>query len=294
MQAFHDRAEVWEALEDDLDEYLGEEWLLDRCEHFAERLIGEDKASQTYSLLRDVVEAELERGPSRADSRRADAGGPSRSPASPDARVRARQKINEIEANRDEVVRAFRQRVDDCQLPAPELDVARWARKHPQHAAALADVAVHLRATYGWPEMQAEELALRGSLPAEALDGISCEIRNGESRRGARIMLDIDPSASPNEILRRVKERRREILGDVRAISQLRADLAVYVAERNDGANTWRDAWYKWIDDPAAQHSVGKSFLEDPVLFEDAGRRAYKLVTGEKMRWRRRGRRRVK
>jgi hypothetical protein len=105
------------------------------------------------------------------------------------------------------------------------------------------------------------------------------------------ISIELLPSVPVNEISKLYANARKKLLGPGRrdpAITQKwRAELAVFVAEHNDG-RSWRDVMELWNKkhpvSPSGERRAGQAY-ENPSTFARDGRQAYEKITGKRLMW---------
>jgi hypothetical protein len=109
----------------------------------------------------------------------------------------------------------------------------------------LRELSQRLSRQFGWAPMQATLFVLTDEVPTVPLAHVSIE---ASSSRPActRIILDVDPTATPNLVAERYRQRRKELFPRrVRSLSRRHLNLAAFVAE-HPGEHVWPELFAEW------------------------------------------------
>lgn len=139
-------------------------------------------------------------------------------------------------------------------------------------------VVSELRNMYGWKGEYAVPFVLCRVIPPPFRG--RCEVEyGGETLSARRIEIVVHPSTSPEVVTSLYTDARKGIGTRFRRIDDKNIELAVFVAERNDG-RTWPMVRDEWI----AAHPKFKH-PEDMRNFTRDCRQAYRHVAGKDLRW---------
>ncbi|MBS4032645.1 MAG: hypothetical protein KGZ63_14685 [Clostridiales bacterium] len=148
----------------------------------------------------------------------------------------------------------------------------------------------NLSKRYGWPAAAATIFVLSGIPYMLPKARITTSI-NSYYPALSKITVQASPAVPVNEIMDIYTAARKKILGpgkrDRAVTQQWRAELAVFVAEHNDG-RSWRKAMELWNQQhpvkPKAKRMPGQGY-EHPSIFARDGRQAYEKITGKHLLW---------
>jgi len=153
--------------------------------------------------------------------------------------------------------------------------------------AQLVDAARAVSRQAGWPIAQAVGFVLTGDVPAPSLlkavshyDGGGPVIVDGRAVwRLSRITLEVDPRVRPPDVMRFYAALRRESPKRTRTVSAETGDLAVFIAQANDG-RTWKEARDAWVGEKGLQ------LIPDVNRFIRDARQAFERVNKSPLTWR--------
>jgi hypothetical protein len=143
---------------------------------------------------------------------------------------------------------------------------------------------------FNWPKAAASIFVLTGKIYITPKARITTHI-NPSYPALSTITIETLPSTSWREVENIFSESRKMLLGkgqrDKPITQAWRADLAVFVAEHNDG-RSWREAMELWNN----QHPVpsdrkrkpGEDYISSSTFARD-GRQAYEKITGKRLLW---------
>lgn len=142
------------------------------------------------------------------------------------------------------------------------------------HLGRLKFTATALRHQFLWPEEEAVEFILSGTVPRPFLGSV----RIGNAHRAPRITIEVDPRVPTRDVLRLYAWARDSEAAKTRSLSELHAQLAVFAFERNDG-RAWIRVLEEW-NKTNAHHSYSElsNFIRDC-------HRAYERITGSSLDW---------
>ena len=149
----------------------------------------------------------------------------------------------------------------------------------------LRGVADQLVSYFEWEQRSAVHFILAGEVPPSSRARVQWAPLRKPFPALRRIVLDVSPRLSPEEVKRLFVRVRNEMGGGTgtarrsRPLTPRHADLAVFVAERKRGW-AWRQVHAEWNRTfPDRPYAALKQFIRD-------ARAAYKRITGDDLDWR--------
>ncbi len=109
----------------------------------------------------------------------------------------------------------------------------------------LRELSQRLARRFSWNPLQAVLFILTGAIPSVPLVRVTSE-RSASRPAFTRVVLDVDPTASPSLVAEQYRQHRKDIFPRrVRALSARHLKLAAFVARRA-GAATWPELFEEW------------------------------------------------
>lgn len=145
----------------------------------------------------------------------------------------------------------------------------------------LHDLARSLVSRCGWHEAAAVGFILAGASPGIRRMTISGTRLRWPYPKLARVVLTVDPRLKPEEVAKSYAQLRDSLYKPghrVRPMKPERAHLAAFAVERNDG-RTWEAIMAEWN-----AQGDGRRYKELRLFARDV-RLAYRLLTGQELRW---------